>query len=286
MPETTVLRGRLLATQAREQVAERVEALTTAGMAPAMTAVIASNDAAVRSYAESKQRTAAKLGIKLDLAELPAESSQQDLEEVVGRLSADPDVHGILLELPVADRLDPDAAMAAIDPRKDVDGLTPLNLGLVMARREAEALTPATPQACIELAETQRPLAGSLVGLVGRGRTVGRPLAAMLINRDATITVCHTKTPDLAASLAPCDIVIVAAGRAGLIRGEHLRSGQIVIDAGINEVDGSLVGDVDWDSAEGIAAAMTPVPGGVGPLTTAIVFRNLLAAIDLQRSAQ
>jgi methylenetetrahydrofolate dehydrogenase (NADP+)/methenyltetrahydrofolate cyclohydrolase len=169
-----------------------------------------------------------------------------------------------------------------MDPHKDVDGLTPLNLGLVASGRESEAIPAATPQACIELAETQGSLVGKKVGVVGRGRTVGRPLASMLINRHATVTVCHTRTRDLREALAHCDVVMVAAGKPGLIRAEHLSTGQIVIDAGINVVTDGLVGDVDAESVRPIAAALTPVPGGVGTLTTAIVFRNLMRAMRLQ----
>ena len=282
MVDTIELRGGPLAKQVRAGVAADAAAWRARGVTPRMAAVIASEDPAVRSYAESKQRTATKLGIELDLVGVPPASGQDALEEVLADLSTRAGTHGVLLELPVSAGMDPDRAMAVIAPIRDVDGLTSANLGLVLARREHEAITPATPQACIELAESLGPVAGRLVGLVGRGRTVGRPMAAMLINRDATITVCHTKTPDLAASLAPCDIVMVAAGRAGLITGEHLRPGQVVIDAGINVVGDDLVGDVDRASVEGIASAITPVPGGVGPLTTAIVFRNLLRALALQ----
>ncbi|MEE8270436.1 MAG: bifunctional 5,10-methylenetetrahydrofolate dehydrogenase/5,10-methenyltetrahydrofolate cyclohydrolase, partial [Alphaproteobacteria bacterium] len=168
-----------------------------------------------------------------------------------------------------------------------VDGLTPVNLGLIAAGNEAAAIAPATPLACIRLAESAAPLAGRRAVVVGRGRSVGRALIAMLINRDATVTVCHTKTPDLAAAIAPCDFVFVAAGRPGLITAAHLASGQIVIDAGINVVDDGaggqrIVGDVAADGVAAKAAALSPVPGGVGPLTTTLVFHNLLRAIELQ----
>jgi methylenetetrahydrofolate dehydrogenase (NADP+)/methenyltetrahydrofolate cyclohydrolase len=193
-------------------------------------------------------------------------------------LSADPAVHGILLELPLAAGLEADAALDQIAPAKDIDGLTPYNLGLISAGREQEALTSATAQACILLAETQGALAGKRVALIGRGRTVGRPLMGMLINRHATVTVCHTRTRDLAAAIADCDIVMVAIGKARQLTGAQLRPGQTVIDAGINYLDGKLVGDVDAASVEGIAAALTPVPGGVGPLTSALIFQNLIRA--------
>jgi methylenetetrahydrofolate dehydrogenase (NADP+)/methenyltetrahydrofolate cyclohydrolase len=192
-------------------------------------------------------------------------------------------VDGILLELPLAAGLNANAALDRIAPGKDIDGLTAYNLGLVSAGREDEALTSATAQACILLAETQGALAGKRVALIGRGRTVGRPLMGMLINRHATVTVCHTRTRDLGAAIADCEIVMVAIGKARQITGGELRPGQIVIDAGINYLDGKLVGDVDAESVEGVVAALTPVPGGVGPLTSALIFQNLIRAAQRSR---
>ncbi len=282
MSATVELLGKPLAAQVRASVAEQAARRRAGGLVPAMTALLASDDPASLSYAQSKAKAAAKLGIDLEVVDLGADLSQADLEEAVGAQSARSDVHGVLLELPVTAGLDAEPALRRIHPHKDVDGLTPHNLGLIMARREHEAILPATPQACVMLAESYLPLAGRLVGLVGRGRTVGRPLAEMLVNRDATVTVCHTKTPDLRARLEPCEVVVVAAGRAGLIGSAELREGHVVVDAGINYVDGKLVGDVDAESVAGVVAALTPVPGGVGPLTTAIVFANLMRAIALQ----
>ncbi|MEM8916727.1 MAG: bifunctional 5,10-methylenetetrahydrofolate dehydrogenase/5,10-methenyltetrahydrofolate cyclohydrolase, partial [Pseudomonadota bacterium] len=207
---------------------------------------------------------------------------QAALNAQIEALSADPATHGILLELPLAKSLDSESAIDCIAPLKDVDGLTVTNLGRVAAGAEDLALVSATPRACVALAETAGSLNGAAVAVVGRGRTVGRPLAAMLTNRNATVTVCHSRTPDLAAALAPADMVFTATGSPGLVNGDVLRQGQVVIDAGISVVDGGLVGDVDADSAAPLVRAMTPVPGGVGPLTSTLIFENVLRAMQLQ----
>jgi len=277
-----MLRGKPLADAEREAIARRARSLEDAGTTPRLAVVVASDDPAVAKYAEAKGRSAAKLGIALDLVVFDPAEGQVALEARIAGLSADPAVHGILLELPVAGSLDAESAIARIDPKKDVDGLTAVNLGLIAAGREAGAIAPATPLACIRLAESVAPLAGKTATVVGRGRSVGRALIPMLINRDVTVTVCHTRTRDLAAAIAPADLVFVAAGRAGLVGPGLLKAGQVVIDAGINVVGDAVVGDVDPAAAD-VVAALTPVPGGVGPLTSTLIFANLIRAIDLQQ---
>jgi methylenetetrahydrofolate dehydrogenase (NADP+)/methenyltetrahydrofolate cyclohydrolase len=248
-----------------------------------MAVLLATEDPASAIYAETKKKGAAALGIEVDLHNLGSGATQAQLLDACRTFSADAKVHGILLELPLAPGLNADAALDEIAPGKDIDGLTPWNLGLISAGREHEALTSATAQACILLAETQGALAGKRVALIGRGRTVGRPLMGMLINRHATVTVCHTRTPDLKAAIADCEIVMVAIGKARRITGAQLSPGQIVIDAGINYIDGKLTGDVDAASAEGVVAALSPVPGGVGPVTSALIFQNLIKAARTSR---
>jgi methylenetetrahydrofolate dehydrogenase (NADP+)/methenyltetrahydrofolate cyclohydrolase len=288
-PATTIetaelLRGKPLAEAERAAIADRAATLSAAGRTPRLAVVVASDDPAVAKYAEAKGRSAAKLGIALDLIAFDPAEGQQALEARLAALSADPSVHGLLLELPIAKGLDAEAAIARIDPKKDVDGLTAANLGLIAAGREADAIAPATPLACIRLAEAATPLAGKRVAVVGRGRSVGRALIPMLINRDATVTVCHTKTPSLAEAIAPAEVVFVAAGRARLVGPDMLKPGQVVVDAGINVEGDGVVGDVDPAAAE-VVAALTPVPGGVGPLTATLIFANLMRAIDLQDRA-
>jgi methylenetetrahydrofolate dehydrogenase (NADP+)/methenyltetrahydrofolate cyclohydrolase len=283
MPETILIKGGPPAKAVKEQVTAQAKCLREAGIVPRLAVVLASDDPAAASYALTKQKAAASLGIEVELIDL-GQTTQNVLERTLVDLGLNDAIHGILLELPLAAGLDSDSALEMILPLNDVDGLTAQNIGLAAANREMNALLSATAQACVELAQTQGPLSGKRVGLVGRGRTVGRPLLPMLINRHATVTICHTKTPDLAAALRPCDIVMVAAGRANLIKGAHLAEGQIVIDAGINVIGDRLVGDVEEASVLGKAKALTPVPGGVGTLTSAIIFRNLIRAIQLQQA--
>ncbi|WP_424952287.1 bifunctional 5,10-methylenetetrahydrofolate dehydrogenase/5,10-methenyltetrahydrofolate cyclohydrolase [Deinococcus sp.] len=255
------------------------------GLSPRMVAVVASDDPATAVYVQSKARQAARLGVTFDIRELGAGVSQAGLHAELERLSADDSVHGIMLELPLAPGLDADRATLHMNPSKDIEGLTPANLALVAAGREAEALLPPTPRSIRFLLREVLELQGARVAIIGPGRTVGRPLTWMLNNRGATVTLLNQFTRDLAAVLAPQDAVVVAVGRAGLLRAEHLRVGQVVIDAGINVTETGVVGD----AAPGVASlvsAITPVPGGVGPLTGALMFQNLLRAMRLQRGEQ
>ena len=276
------LRGAPLAETVRTGVAADAAALAGRGLVPNLAVVVASADPSVRKYAEAKGRTAVKVGVRLTVVEIDPTAGQAAAAARMDALSADASVHGILLELPVDAALDGADLIARIAPEKDVDGLTAINLGLIAAGREQDAIAPATPLACIRLAEECGPLRGLTVAVVGRGRSVGRALIPMLINRDATVTVCHTRTPDLQAAIAPADVVFVAAGRPSLITQAHIRHGQVVIDAGINVGEDGVVGDVARDCSA-IAAAITPVPGGVGPLTSTLIFTNLMQAMRLQR---
>ena len=285
MTETVLLKGKPLAEALRRDIAERTAALKSAGTTPVLAVVVGSADPAAIKYAEAKQRAAEKLGIAINLVRFDPALGQDALEYELDALSRDDRVHGILLELPLDPALDAERAIEHIAPLKDVDGLTAANLGQIAAGDESRAIAPATPIACIRLAESAAPLAGTRAVVVGRGRSVGRALIPMLINRHVTVTVCHTRTPDLAAAIAPCDFVFVAAGRPSLITAEHLKPGQIVIDAGINVVEDGIVGDVDA-AVDGTVKALTPVPGGVGPLTSTIIFDNLLHAISLQHGRE
>lgn len=272
--------GADIAKRIREEVKADVARAEGAGVVPKMAAVITSDDPAALSYAQSKVRLAGKLGIELQIVEMD-HPGQDALEETLKGLSEDPGVHGIMLELPLAGGLDLDRALDRIDPLKDVDGLTARNLGMLFDGREDETIVPATPQACILLAETVGPLSGRQVAVIGKGRTVGKPLIALLLNRRATPVICHSKTRDTAAAIKDSEVVFVAVGKAGLLRADMVHAGQTLIDAGINVVDGKIVGDVAPEAQEA-AAAFTPVPDGVGPVTTALIFKNLMKAIRLQ----
>jgi methylenetetrahydrofolate dehydrogenase (NADP+)/methenyltetrahydrofolate cyclohydrolase len=276
------LRGAPLANEIKAEVSARVEEWKERGVQPRMAVVLATDDPAAEQYERTKARNAAKLGIEMELVSLGVDCPQQELEARLSALCEDEKIHGVLLSLPLASHLETEPALSCIHPHKDVDGLTPANLGLLLAAREDEALAPATPLACILLAESVRSLEGERVVVVGRGRTVGKGLLPLLVNRNATVTVCHSRTRDLPAVVREGDVVFVAVGRSGLVGREHLRGGQIVIDAGINWSEQGTTGDVRTAEVVDLVERITPVPGGVGPVTSSLVFRNLLRAIELQ----
>ncbi|MEQ8585074.1 MAG: bifunctional 5,10-methylenetetrahydrofolate dehydrogenase/5,10-methenyltetrahydrofolate cyclohydrolase [Thalassobaculaceae bacterium] len=265
----------------KAEVAAAVEAHKAKGVEPRIRVVVATDDAAVLSYVRSKVKQAGNLGIAMEVVELGPEKDQAAFEELIRESNADLSIHGVMVELPVRDGLDHDRVLSILDPKKDVDGLTTLNQGLIQQGREDEAICPATPQACIRLAETVGGLSGARVAVVGRGPTVGKPLAAMLINRSATVTVAHSRTADLAAAIAPCRFVFAATGRPGLLNAANVTADHVIVDAGIAYKDDKLVGDFDAAAADAVAA-YTPVPGGVGRVTSALIFANLLKCMRLQ----
>jgi len=281
------IKGMPIANKIREEITVEVEKSKARGTNPKLAVVLVGDDEASVVYARSKEKVGDKLGIQVELHVKPASTPEDEVLKLIDRLNADDDVHGILVELPLPKGIGKEKVMARLDPLKDVDGVHPVNRGYLLGGQEHLALIPATPLACIELMERAGvELRGKKVTLVGRGDTVGRPLASLLIKRDATITVCHTKTVDLPSVVRTGEIVVVAAGKAGLVTGNMLSPGQVVIDAGINaKEDGGITGDVDFESAVNVVKAITPVPGGVGSLTTTIIMNNLLKAIKLQGKA-
>jgi methylenetetrahydrofolate dehydrogenase (NADP+)/methenyltetrahydrofolate cyclohydrolase len=282
MSETELISGREPAAKIREEILAEVSLIKGKGITPRMAVVLVADDPAVLSYVEVKKRLAEKLGISFDLIAFPATTSQEELDSKLQELSLDPAVHGIVLELPLSPNLDAAQAILNIAPIKDIDGMTPTNIGLVLMGYEDKALLSATAQSCLMLAEKFGPLSGKSVAMVGKGKTVGKPLIPVLLNRHATLTICHTKTKDLKAALKDAEIVIVGVGKPGLINAKNVSEGQIIIDAGTTLVGERIMGDVSAD-VQGIVRALTPVPDGVGPLTTAFIFKNLLKAIKLQQ---
>ncbi|MEF3305475.1 bifunctional 5,10-methylenetetrahydrofolate dehydrogenase/5,10-methenyltetrahydrofolate cyclohydrolase [Paenibacillus sp. GYB003] len=272
------------ADRVREEVAAEAAALRAEGIVPKVAVLLVGGDPASAYYAESKRKIAARLGVEYELRALPRTATEEQAIAVVAAWSRDPAVHGIMVELPLPSHLSASKVSAAIDPLKDVDGVTPANKLAVVAGEPG--LYPATPQSCIRLLHAYgHSPEGKHVALVGRGQTVGLPLFHMLQREQATVTVCHSRTADLRRHVAAADIVIAAVGRAGLLTKDMFRSGSVVVDAGINETpDGGIAGDVAPDAIE-TAAAVSPVPGGVGTLTTALLFANAMKAIRLQRQA-
>lgn len=267
--------GKAVAAGVRERVREEVASLPAP---PGLATILVGDDPASAMYVRMKREDSAEVGIESFHHEPGGGVSQEELAALIESLNADERVHGILLQLPLPDHLDQDPLISLIDPAKDVDGLTPINAGL-LAQGRPEAIAPCTPAGVMELLrEAEVDLEGARAVVVGRSILVGKPLAALLLQANATVTHCHSRTRDLASACRGADILIAAAGQPGLITGEMVREGSTVIDVGTNRVDGRLVGDVEFDSARERAGAITPVPGGVGPMTRAMLLVNTLAA--------
>lgn len=279
MIETRVLDGKATALAVREEVRERTQELKAAtGVSPGLTVVLVGEDPASQVYVRNKDRAASEAGFVVNTLRLPAETAQAELEAAVQGLADDPEVHGILVQLPLPKGLDADAVVDRIPAAKDVDGLTLASVAALVTGREG--LRPCTPAGCIEILDRYDiPLEGKHVVVVGRSMLVGKPFAQMALARNATVTVCHSRTADLAAECRRADIIVAAVGVPRLIQGDWVREGAVVLDVGINRgEDGKLVGDVDHDAVLGRAGAITPVPGGVGPMTIAMLIQNTLLA--------
>jgi methylenetetrahydrofolate dehydrogenase (NADP+) / methenyltetrahydrofolate cyclohydrolase len=275
---TQQIDGRAVARQVRARVAAGVaDMVRTSGRPPALATVLVGDDPASAVYVASKRRTVAELGMVDEHRHLPATATQEEVAAVLDALAADPAVSGILLQLPLPAHLDAAALVDRIPASKDVDGLTSESAGR-LARGEP-GLRPCTPSGVVELLRSaQVPLRGAHAVVVGRSTLVGRPMAALLLLEDATTTVAHSRTRDLAAVTRSADVLVVAAGVPGLVGAEHVSPGTAVIDVGIHRTPSGLVGDVRTDEVLGVASCVTPVPGGVGPMTIAMLMVNTLEA--------
>ena len=276
-----IIDGKAIAAEVRADVARTAAALRERGVAPGLAVVLVGEDPASQVYVRNKDRAATSAGFEVRTVRPPADVTQEALLRVVRDLNDDPAVHGILVQLPLPAHLDADAIVRAVSPAKDVDGLHPENVAaLVMG---APGLYPCTPSGCIELLDrTQVPLEGARVCVIGRSMLVGKPVALLALARHATVTLCHSRTRDLPAVVREADIVIAAVGRAEMVRGDWLKPGAVVIDVGINRLAPKrLVGDVAFEEAREVAGAITPVPGGVGPMTIAMLLQNTLKAAEL-----
>lgn len=270
-----ILDGRALAKALREEIRADVQAMP---QAPSLAVVRVAGDEASARYLRTIRKGCEEVGIGFAAHELPAETSQVELEALIAALSADAAVSGIMLQAPLPKHLDTGAAVARLDPRKDVDGVHPHSAGLLALG--LPGLVPNTPAGGIELLRRYGvPIEGRRAVVVGRSAVVGKPMALLLLQEHATVTICHSRTRDLAAVVREAEIVVAATGKAGLITGAMLRPGAAVVDFGVNVLaDGSLVGDVDFASAAEVAGAITPVPGGTGPMTNVMLLRNVLKA--------
>jgi methylenetetrahydrofolate dehydrogenase (NADP+) / methenyltetrahydrofolate cyclohydrolase len=276
-----IIDGTAASRRVLDEVRGRVQACAARGVTPTLAVVLVGDDPASQVYVRNKGRRAAEVGIATRDHRLPAEgTTTASLLALVAELSADREVDGILVQLPLPGHVDADAVLLAIDPAKDVDGFHPDNLGRLMLGRPR--FVPCTPAACMRLLEDVGvDPRGKRALVVGRSTIVGKPMAQLLLAADATVTVAHSRTVDLAGEVARAEILVAAVGRPRMIRGEWIRPGATVLDVGINRLaDGTLVGDVDFEGARERAGAITPVPGGVGPMTIAGLMRNVVASAE------
>ncbi|HEU4632132.1 MAG TPA: bifunctional 5,10-methylenetetrahydrofolate dehydrogenase/5,10-methenyltetrahydrofolate cyclohydrolase, partial [Gemmatimonadaceae bacterium] len=281
--------GRAVARAIQAELAERIAELAAEGVVPGLTVVLVGDDPASAVYVRSKGRTSDELGMRGETIHLPAETSQEELLALIDRLNEDDTVHGILVQMPVPKQIDPDTVIQRISPDKDVDGFHPVNVGNLLIGN-GRGFAPCTPAGVLELirrsgVETR----GADCVIVGRSNIVGKPMAALMMQPgvDATVTVCHSRSRDLPAHVRRADILIAAVGRAEMITGDQLKPGAVVIDVGMNRVDDPssprgyrLAGDVHFPSAREVASRITPVPGGVGPMTIAMLMRNTVHAAE------
>jgi methylenetetrahydrofolate dehydrogenase (NADP+) / methenyltetrahydrofolate cyclohydrolase len=277
-----ILDGRLVASEVKKQATLRVEQLAKRGVKPFLATVQVGDDPASASYLKAKHRAAEEVGIQSENHHLPANTPEDKLEALLGQLNMNTKVHGILVQLPLPPGFDQDRVLERIIPYKDVDGLHPINEGRLASGKEE--LVPCTPKGIVKLLSHYRiPLAGQRAVIINRTTLVGRPLANLFLNRDATVTVCHSKTPDLAQTSKNADILVSAVGREEFqIEPEYVKPRAAVIDVGLIRVEGKLRGDVDFEPVSKTAGFITPVPGGVGPMTVACLLENTVLAATLQ----
>jgi methylenetetrahydrofolate dehydrogenase (NADP+)/methenyltetrahydrofolate cyclohydrolase len=284
MATPLLLDGKATANAVRAELARRVTALETRGVKPGLRILQVGSDPASSIYVASKVKASAKTGIDARVEQLAENASLAAIAETIGGWNRDAAVHGFIIQLPLPREIDAHDVLTLVNPAKDVDGLSPASLGALSAGRPG--FMPATPSGIIELLlRNGITIPGARVVIVGRGELVGKPLASMLLLRgergDATVTVCHSRTKDLSSVCRTAEILVVATGQAGLVTGSMVSEGVVVVDAGTNSIGGKLVGDVDFESVAAKASAITPVPGGVGPMTVAMLLANTVRAAEL-----
>lgn len=275
----TWIDGREVAKKWKEHAAQRAQALTEKGVTPHLAVIVAGDNPASQVYVRNKENACLRAGIRSTILRLPESCTQEELEGAVAALNADQGVHGILVQLPLPKGLDEARVLALIDPEKDVDGFHAMNTGKLMSGQPG--FVPCTPLGVMKLLEAYNiPTRGRHAVVIGRSNIVGKPMAMLLLAADATVTVCHSKTENLADITRQADILVAAVGKANFVTGDMIKPGATVIDVGINRVDGALVGDVNAEEAAQKAAYLTPVPGGVGQMTIAMLLSNTLDAAE------
>lgn len=279
-----IISGKELAARIKQRVSSQVEELKAGGVNPCLAVVLVGDDPASAVYVRGKESDCRECGIESRMLRLPADTTQDQLLEQLKQLAEDRSVHGILVQLPLPAQIDEQAVIAVIPPEKDVDGFSPVNVGRMMIGEEC--FLPCTPAGCIEmLKSTGMPIAGKRAVVLGRSNIVGKPAAMLLLRENATVTICHSKTENLAQLCAEADILVAAIGKAKFVTGDMVKPGAVVIDVGINrDENGKLCGDVDFAAAEQKASFITPVPGGVGLMTRAMLLVNTIQAARRQTS--
>lgn len=274
-----IIDGKSIALSVRQGLEPRVEALKAKGVTPGLTVVVVGDDPASAIYVRNKERASNKLGMNGTVLRLSGETTQEELLTVVRKLNADDSIHGILVQLPLPKHIDEHAILREIDPDKDVDGFHAMNAGRLL--NGEKGFVACTPKGVMRLLETTGvDLNGKNAVVVGRSNIVGKPMALLLLQKNCTVTIAHSRTRNLADVTRAADILVVAVGRAGMITGDMIKPGAVVMDVGINRVDGKVVGDVDFESAKEVASYITPVPGGVGAMTIAMLMENTVEAAE------
>ena len=274
-----IMDGRMLAEKIEEELKKRVLFLAEKGLTPCLCAVLAGNDPASKIYVRNKEKACARLGIHSRTLRMPADTTQETLEKAIMEANVDPAVHGILVQLPLPRHLDSDRALSLILPEKDVDGFHDINAGRLS--RGLDCVVACTPKGALHMLQKAGiEIAGKEAVVVGRSNIVGKPMALLLLQENATVTVCHSRTADLAAHTRRADILVAAIGKPRFITADMVKEGAVVVDVGINRVDGKLCGDVDFENVSKKASWITPVPGGVGKMTIAMLMDNTVAAAE------
>ena len=274
-----LLDGKIMAAELEEELKQRVDALFEKGCTPGLTVILVGEDPASQTYVSNKEKACARLGIRSETLRMPESTTQEELEAQIIRANQDPSIHGILVQLPLPRHLDSDRALSLILPEKDVDGFHDINAGRLS--RGLDCVVACTPKGALHmLKKAGIELSGKEAVVVGRSNIVGKPMALLLLQENATVTVCHSRTADLAAHTRRADILVAAIGKPRFITADMVKDGAVVVDVGINRVDGKLCGDVDFENVEKKASWITPVPGGVGKMTIAMLMDNTVAAAE------
>jgi methylenetetrahydrofolate dehydrogenase (NADP+)/methenyltetrahydrofolate cyclohydrolase len=278
----TVIDGKQVSSQIRQELAGEVRDLKNQGLTPGLAVILVGENPASQVYVRQKEKGCSEVGISSIKHELSSSTTEDELLELIDKLNKDSSIHGILVQLPLPKQINEEKVLMAIDPAKDVDGFHPINVGALMVG--SGTLLPCTPKGIIELLKRYNAdLNGKNAVVVGRSNIVGKPVALLLLRENATVEICHSRTRDLKEHTKKADVLVAAVGRPKFITGDMIKAGAYVIDVGVNRLEKGLVGDVDFEAAKEVAAAITPVPGGVGPMTIAMLLKNTVIAAKNQR---